>query len=390
MVRVMNAMNRFLDSLQQTVLLRDGDGVTDGQLLDAFISRREDAAFAALVQRHGPMVWGVCRRLLANSADAEDAFQATFLILVRKATSVVPREMVANFLYGVACNVCRKARAATGRRRMRERQVANMPEPETVERDLWPELEPLLDQELNHLPDKYRVAIVLCDLEGKTRREAARQLNIPEGTLSSRLSTGRVLLAKRLAQRGVALSGGVLAVVLAQKATAAGLPKPVAIATIKAASLFAAGQATGVISGKVAALTEGVLKAMLLTKLKTVVATLLVVAVIGIGAGLLPCGPTAGQHSDGKQKAQKDAKAIQGTGYAKATDDDVPQPKNGSEAVNPWPEFKGEDQGIVVAVGHAECGGVGGFSGSTGFAWSVARNSSLMAPPPHHPQKRPR
>src|SRR4051794_5252908 len=108
------SMSRFLSSLRKNGLRQEGDRMTDGRLLDAFISRREDAAFAALVERHGPMVWGVCRRLLASYADAEDAFQATFLILVRKARSVVPREMVANWLYGVACNVCRKARATTG------------------------------------------------------------------------------------------------------------------------------------------------------------------------------------------------------------------------------------------------------------------------------------
>src|SRR5207302_2960368 len=116
----------------------------------------DEAAFAALVQQHGPMVWGVCRRLLANHHDAEDAFQATFLVLVRKAASVVPREMVANWLYGVAHQTALKARATTARRRAREKQVPDMPEPAAAPQKLWDDLQPLLDQELSRLPDKYR------------------------------------------------------------------------------------------------------------------------------------------------------------------------------------------------------------------------------------------
>jgi RNA polymerase sigma factor (sigma-70 family) len=284
---VTSSMNEFLDSLRRAVLLREGAGATDGQLLEAYVSRREEAAFAVLVQRHGPMVWGVCRRLLANPNDAEDAFQATFLVLARKAASIVPRGMVANWLYGVAHNVCLKARAAAGRRRARERQVAVMPEPEVAERDLWRELEPLLDLELSRLPDKYRAAIVLCDLEGKTRREAARQLDIPDGTVSSRLTTGRALLAKRLSRHGLSVPGGVLGTVLSRGAASAGVPASVVSSTIKAATLVAVGQAaTGLTSAKVAALTEGVMKAMLLNKLKGV-AVLLAVVAVAISGGLL-------------------------------------------------------------------------------------------------------
>jgi RNA polymerase sigma factor (sigma-70 family) len=150
------------------------------------------------------MVWGVCRRILGSYHDAEDAFQATFLVLVRRAASIVPREMVANWLYGVAHQTALKARATAARRRGRERHVTVMPEPAVIERDLWRDLQPLLDEELSRLPDRYRAVIVLCDLEGKTRREAARQLDVPEGTVAGQLARARVLLAKRLAQRGVA------------------------------------------------------------------------------------------------------------------------------------------------------------------------------------------
>ncbi len=295
-------MTRLLDSLGRAAL-PEGDRATDAQLLDAFVRRREEAAFAALVRRHGPLVWGVCRRLLANPADAEDAFQATFLVLVRKAGSVVPREMVANWLYGVACNVCRKARAEAGRRRARERQVATMPEPEAVEPDPWPELEPLLDRELARLPDRYRAAVVLCDLEGKTRREAARELGIPEGTLSSRLSTARAMLAKRLAPHGLAVSGGALGAALSRGAASAGVPPAVVSTTIRAAGLVAAGKAAaGVLPAKVAALTEGVLKTMLLNKLKATVAVGLVLGLMGTGVAALTClaagrdGPSGGEE----------------------------------------------------------------------------------------------
>src|SRR5262249_17955767 len=160
-----------------------------GQLLDSYIRTREEAAFAALVHRHAPMVWGVCRRVLHRHQDAEDAFQATFLVLVRKAASIVPRGLVANWLYGVAHQTAWKARATNARRQTREKQVTAMPEPTVEQPDLWNDLRPLLDQELNRLPDKYRAVIVLCDLEGKTRKEAARHFHVPEGTVASRLAT---------------------------------------------------------------------------------------------------------------------------------------------------------------------------------------------------------
>ena len=182
-------LSKLVEQLRRGALLRDGGGLTDGQLLDYYLSRREPAAFEALVRRHGPMVWGVCRRLLRRHHDAEDAFQATFLILFRKAASIMPREMVANWLHGVAYHTARKASATAARKSARERQVADMPEPQ-VEEDVWRDLQPLLDAELQRLPEIYRAAIVLCDLEGKTHKQAARQLNCPQGTLSARLARG--------------------------------------------------------------------------------------------------------------------------------------------------------------------------------------------------------
>jgi RNA polymerase sigma factor (sigma-70 family) len=287
------------------MLLRDEADLTDGQLLECFIEHRDDAAFAALVRRHGPMVWGVCRRLL-HQHDAEDAFQATFLVLVRKAASIVSRERVANWLYGVAHQTALQARRTAARRRARETQVTNMPEPAVMEQDLWSDLQPLLDQELRRLPDAYREVIVLCALEGKTRKEVAQQLGLPEGTVGSRLARARTMLAKRLARHGLPLLGGTMATVLSQNVASAGVPSWVMSSTIKAASLFAAGQAAaGVISVRVAALTEGVLKTMLLTKLKIVTVVVLMIALLTGGAGLIYQTQAEGQENDPKAAAHR-------------------------------------------------------------------------------------
>ena len=285
---------------------REGAGVTDGELLNRFLKQRDDAALAALVRRHASMVWGVCRRLLRSHHDAEDAFQATFLVLVRKAAAIRHKEMVANWLYGVAHQTSVRLRARAAKRGVRERQVVNMPEPVVAE-VRGADLVPLLDQELSRLPEKFRVLIVLCDLESKTRKEVARQLGCPEGTVASRLARARALLAKRLAQQGVVLSVGALAAVLAQNVASAGVPTAVVSLTIKAASLFAAGQAAaaGVISAEVAALTEGVLKAMFMTKLKTVMSVVMLLGTVAFGGGLLMQRTAAGQPGQAeKSEAQ--------------------------------------------------------------------------------------
>ncbi len=270
------------------VLLRDGVPQTDGQLVGCFIEHRDEAAFAALIERHGAMVWGVCRRLL-NQHEAEDAFQSTFLVLCRKAASIRRRELVGNWLYGVAHQTALHARRTAARRRAREKQVVEMPESTMPVPDRWTDLLPLLDEGLSRLPDHYRAVIVLCDLEGMTRKGAALQLGIPEGSVASRLARARAMLAKRLTQLGVTLSGMGVAAALAQQAAAASVPKSMVVATSKAASLLAAGQAatSGVISVKVAALTEGVMKAMVFTKLKSAIAFVLVLGLMAAGAASL-------------------------------------------------------------------------------------------------------
>jgi RNA polymerase sigma factor (sigma-70 family) len=295
----------MIETLRRATIAVDSGGFTDGQLLERYVQSHEEAALVTLVQRHGPMVWGVCRRILSREEDAEDAFQATLLVLVRKAASVVPREKVANWLYGVARQTALYARATAAKRRRREKQMTAMPEPAAQQQEFWLDLLALLDQELGCLPEKYREVIVLCDLEGKTRKEAARDLRLPEGTVATRLATARTMLGRRLTRHGLALSGGALAAVLSQNVASAGMPNGVASAAIKAATLLAAGQAApGVISVNAAALAEGVLKTMLLTKLRIATVVFAMVLVLGAGATAFT-HQVPGETPEGAQAKEK-------------------------------------------------------------------------------------
>ncbi len=275
-------MREALDRLRRALHEAGEAGLSDGQLLARFVATRAEADFAALVRRHGPMVLATCRRLLHHEQDAEDAFQATFLVLARKAASVRKRESIGPWLFGVARRTALEARSAIARRQARERQVEDMPHPEatTAEPQDW---RPLLDEELSRLPEKYQAAVVLCDLEGRPRKEAARQLGVPEGTLSSRLAAARRLLAERLSRRGLALPGGALAAALCPTAASACVPAALVGETARAATLVAAGQLAAV-STPAAALARGVLKAMLMAKLKLAVGAVLAAAV-ALGAG---------------------------------------------------------------------------------------------------------
>jgi RNA polymerase sigma factor (sigma-70 family) len=180
--------------------------VPDRELLARFVASRDQGAFAQLVRRHGPVVLGVCRKITGHPQDAEDAFQAAFLVLARKAASVANPDLLGNYLYGVAVRVAQRARRSASRRRAHEVQVATMPDPAVSEPSPHPDVGPVLHGELSKLPACYRDAIVLCDLRGVSRSDAAAALGVPEGTLSSRLANGRKKLADRLARRGVSLS----------------------------------------------------------------------------------------------------------------------------------------------------------------------------------------
>jgi RNA polymerase sigma factor (sigma-70 family) len=254
--------------------------LTDGQLLDRYVATHDAAAFETLVRRHGPMVLGVCRRILPNWHDAEDAFQATFLVLIRKATTITPRDAIASWLYGVAYRAAQKVRVAAARRTSKEVPMVHVSEPSTVAQGLWHDVLPLLDQELALLPEKYRFPIVLCDLEGKTRKEAARQLGWPEGTVAGRLASARKMLAKRLGRHGLPLSAGVLAALLSESGTQAAVPMSLVIATVRAAT-------RGVIHAGISSVAEGVVSAMLLSSLKLPVLILVAVTAAAAGAALV-------------------------------------------------------------------------------------------------------
>ncbi|HTU23161.1 MAG TPA: sigma-70 family RNA polymerase sigma factor [Gemmataceae bacterium] len=267
-------MRAVIRHLRAAALLQKRDGPTDGQLLEAFLTRGEEAAFEALLRRHGPMVLGVCRRVLRNVHDADDAFQATFLVLARKAASVKPRDLVGGWLYGVAYRTAMKARAMSAKRRAKEKQAADSSRPEAAANETCEELVAELDHELNRLPDKYRVPVVLCELEGKGRKEVARLLGVPEGTLSWRLAHAKKLLANRLSRHKAALAVGTVTAVLSRQAVSAPLLDATAKTVLTA----------GAVPAKVLALTEGVLKAMLLTKLKISVCVAVLALLAGVGA----------------------------------------------------------------------------------------------------------
>jgi RNA polymerase sigma factor (sigma-70 family) len=260
----------------------------DSQLLDRFISSRDEQAFALIVNRHGPMVFAVCRRKLGRVHDAEDAFQATFLVLARKAASIRHREMLSSWLYGVACRTATKAQANARKRRAREQPMANLVEPQIPAGELCPDLRPILDEEVCRLPAKYRAAFILCCLEGKSTEEAARGLGCPKGTVHSRLAWARQRLRSRLTRRGVALPAAVFTTLLARQAASAVVPTVLVSQTTKAAILFALGEAAagGAVSAPVLILTRGVLHAMLATKLTVSAVVLLTLALFG-GVGVL-------------------------------------------------------------------------------------------------------
>ena len=196
-------LNKVIGHLCSVLGKQDTAGLTDGDLLKRYLQEEDEAAFEALVRRHGPMVLGVCRRILRNAHDAEDAFQATFLVLLHKASSLQSPGTVGNWLYGVAYRTAQEARRAILKRCAKEAKAVPKP---AAPADAWNDLREALDEELERLSEKYRTVIVLVDLEGATGKEVARRLGMPEGTVASRLARGRVLLAKRLTRRGPALT----------------------------------------------------------------------------------------------------------------------------------------------------------------------------------------
>ena len=348
--------------------------LTDGQLLEQFHTTRNEDAFASLVRRHGPMVWSVCRRMLLNETDAEDAFQATFLVLVRKSGSVVPRERVGNWLYGVACLTAKKARTVAGRRNATERQVETMPQPEATGQELTIESlerQAILYEELERLPDRHRAAIVLCDLQGVSRREAARQLAIDEGTLSSRLARGRSKLVQQLKKRSIALTSGAIALALPSLCTTAA-PTLVQNAALRIGLLHSLRKLSdGSVSNRTVELSEGVLKTMWLNKLKALVPlTCLVIAAV-LGMSLMIYHASA-QTTDRKVVVSEASNKPVVELPKKANDQDERVPKKNPKAmpivavnlskidrsIGKEPEYRSAHQEYCILAMNAEATGV--------------------------------
>ena len=311
--------DNFAAELRRTLFPHE-QPLGDGLLLEAFLSRRDQAAFSDLVSRHGPMVLGVCKRILAHAQDAEDAFQAVFIVLARKAESIRPPDKVGNWLYGVSVRVALKAR---GRRsNVREKQAAEMPSIVAQPIPPWSDLRPILDEEIERLPTKYREAVVLCELEGKGRKEAAQFLDIAEGTLSSRLASARKMLAKRLSARGVTLTSAATVSLLAENSGIAAVPMTLAIQTWKLATLSAA-EFLAAVSPRISDLAQGVIVAMFLSKMKAVAVVVVALGLVAFGGWwhhVMFRGPGSSQLRPRVEQAV-------------AMNDDRAQPKGGADMV---------------------------------------------------------
>jgi RNA polymerase sigma factor (sigma-70 family) len=274
---------------------------TDGQLLETLATTHREAAFTVLLRRHGPMVWGLCRRLLRNWHDAEDAFQATFLVLSRRAASIRKHQSLASWLYGVAWRVTTRAKTVAARRRANESEVMLMTDTISPE-ETGQEWSPVLHEELNHLPEKYRAPLVLCYLQGKTHATAAHELSCPSGSMSNRLARGRELLRQRLSRRGLTLTVGLVGTVLAERAGATTVPPSLVESTLRTALLGVAGRMTAGsgVSAAAAALADGVLRAMVIAKLK-VAGVVLAAGLLSTGVGVLIHSPLGAQPREPEQ-----------------------------------------------------------------------------------------
>jgi RNA polymerase sigma factor (sigma-70 family) len=278
-------LNDFLRRLTRELAAETLGDQSDRQLVERALAGREEALFQAIVQRHGAMVYRVCLRVLQQPQDAEDAFQATFLVLAQKLGTVRKHASLASWLHGVAHRVALKAKAQSAARRRHEVQ-ASLPDTLPPDDAIWGEVRSALDVELGRLPDKWRLPLILCYLEGRTQDEAANQLAWSKSTLKRRLEEARDALGRRLKERGILWSAALSAVLLSDSLASAapGLVE----ATVDSAAAVAAGtpMATAA-SAEVAALTEGVLKTMFLTKLKIAALVFLTLALLGTGIGML-------------------------------------------------------------------------------------------------------
>jgi RNA polymerase sigma factor (sigma-70 family) len=282
------------------------DGPTDGQLLEQYVYRNNEEAFAGLVRRHGAMVHGVCSRVLGNCHDADDAYQATFLVLIRKASKLVCHDCIGGWLHLVAYRTALKARSAARRRQLIEMQAAKPSTMGGMPEAMWRELRPILDQEIARLPDKYRLPVVLCYLEGKTNSQAARLLHWPLGTVATQLARAREQLRKRLTRRGATLAAALLTASASRTAFAASTSSRVGYSTIGIATRLAASKLAsgGTVSLRAAVLAKGVLGAMWMTKLRMAGWVIMATAATAGGGGVYLRGAGNGDEGGSQRVTQ--------------------------------------------------------------------------------------
>jgi RNA polymerase sigma factor (sigma-70 family) len=382
---------RHLGELRATRAVAEA---SDAELLSRFADRHEEAAFTGLLRRHGPMVWAVSRRVLPDPQDAEDVFQAAFLLLARKADSIRKRESVGSWLHGVAHRLALQARARGSRRRAHEKRAADMRDTGPGSEAVGREVREALDRALQELPECYRAALVLCYLEGKSHQEAARQLGCPLTTLRSRVARGRGMLRGRLMKHGLTLSAAGLAALLIAGSAPAAVPPLLAKAVLKAARPYAVGQAaTTLCSARVAELVEGGLRTMAVRKVKTAAVVLLIGLLAGAGALAHGGRPAGEKHEppavvarakggepgrDAPKPAAKEAGEVTVSGRVLGPDD---KPFAGARlfVVN-W-EAKREDQKVLATTGD---------DGRFRFrlpAAELKRSTLAAAAPDHGPDK---
>jgi len=358
-----------------------GDVATDADLLRRFVQEHDEAAFAELVTRHGPMVLGVCRRVLRDVHAADDAFQATFLVMVRRAGAMPWRESVGSWLYQVAYRTALKARTTAHRRHVHETEAATM-RPGSSEADaITSDLAPVLDDELHRMPASYRLPVVLCCIQGRSRSEAARELGWKEGTVASRLARGRDLLRERLTKRGLALSAGTLGAMLAPESATAGVSASLGEGTVRAAAALLAGAGTDGTSLAVSTLAKGVARDMFMAKLKSAAVVLALVGLVGAGAGWVAGGGSVGAKVE--PPAGNERAAVPAAGMDRHGDPLPPGAvaRLGSSRLRhagpvSFVAFTPDGKSVVSGSGGARFGG-GWLGDNTLRVWDVASGKEL-------------
>jgi RNA polymerase sigma factor (sigma-70 family) len=356
-----------------------GGEQSDPELLRQFVARGDEGAFATLLGRHGPLVLGVCRQVLGDQQDAEDAFQATFLVLARKASSIRRRESLTAWLHRVALNLARTARIGIVRRKTHERQAVLMSGASHVDDAALGDLQ-LVHEEVDQLPEKYRLPVVICYFDGKTHSEAARALGWPVGTVKGRLARARDLLRTRLARRGLTLSGGALAAALAQSAASGHVPAVLLLHTVKAAGAFAGGGAIpcGVVRVQAVTLAQGALETMTASKLVPILVVILGV-VLTVAYGLLAATAPDGQpiHTGANLAEQAAAKPQD----ADADGDPLPP---GAIARLGTLRFRHGDAVLSLAYSPDGKKVASGCGDGTVWVWEAATGKEMLSLKAHH------